>query len=401
MSPEFTGTLSQHTKDDLEWVLTTPVFPAIESAEDFHKERAAQLIRCAIGDNTVPIDVQSVRGWSMALRQPRQYGTKRVLLAGDAAAAFTAHGGFGLNHGIQDAASLAWRLALLLNRPDGDKQAAALVRSYKSERLQVARWTADRARRLVATSDLVLRATGLEPEGFEKLNALSRSFAVNVLPRATARRIFQFLLRLGMKPLSKLMLSGSAGERARKKVALAIDKQREVFLTTGTDLGWSIKHGFVCPEPRPVPTAVHDHEMYCPTTAPGALIPHLWFDEPVAISTRDLVRGAPLTLLALESESARWHDALRSAAMRWGLAIECPAVGTSKGAHFKVDEGAFARTMQIDASGALLVRGDGIVVWRSRKRCTDPVAELRAALTASFNAKELSESSPNQPLEIA
>ena len=63
-------------------------------------------------------------------RQVEQYVHGRVLLAGDAAHVHSPAGGQGMNTGIQDAANLAWKLALVHRGAAG----AGLLATYHAER---------------------------------------------------------------------------------------------------------------------------------------------------------------------------------------------------------------------------------------------------------------------------
>ncbi|RFU81261.1 hypothetical protein TARUN_916 [Trichoderma arundinaceum] len=77
-------------------------------------------------------------------------GAGRVLLAGDAAHVHSVNGGQGLNTGIADAFSLAWRLALVLKSPRLQVGATdKLLRSYDIERRQTAQGVIDVAAALV------------------------------------------------------------------------------------------------------------------------------------------------------------------------------------------------------------------------------------------------------------
>jgi hypothetical protein len=58
-----------------------------------------------------------------------------VFLAGDAAHVHSPFGGHGMNTGVQDAANLGWKLALVLDGTAGD----ALLDTYEAERMPVAR----------------------------------------------------------------------------------------------------------------------------------------------------------------------------------------------------------------------------------------------------------------------
>ncbi|KKP02914.1 hypothetical protein THAR02_04979 [Trichoderma harzianum] len=77
-------------------------------------------------------------------------GAGRVFLAGDAAHVHSVNGGQGLNTGIADAFSLAWRLALVLKSPRLQEGAAGkILRSYDIERRQTAQGVIDVAAALV------------------------------------------------------------------------------------------------------------------------------------------------------------------------------------------------------------------------------------------------------------
>jgi 2-polyprenyl-6-methoxyphenol hydroxylase-like FAD-dependent oxidoreductase len=73
--------------------------------------------------------------WRYNLRMADRYRAGRVLLAGDAAHVHSPFGGHGMNTGIQDAANLGWKLAMVLAGAAGD----ALLDSYEAERMPVAR----------------------------------------------------------------------------------------------------------------------------------------------------------------------------------------------------------------------------------------------------------------------
>lgn len=377
-NPKLVGALTAHTANDEDWVLTTAVLPAIESASQMPAARAMSLVRAAIGDDSIPVELRSVRPWTMALRRAETTRVGRVLLIGDAAAGFSAIGGFGLNHGIQDAASLAWRLQMLFGRDAHSDLLEPLLSSYAIERSESADAHARRTRQLSELSDEVLQATGLDPAGYQKLAGLSGSALAGLLPRRLAGSLFAALMASGLKPLVRLANAGPAGVEVRTRVRRAIDKQHELFVTLGTDLGYALSSGFVCREAHPHPASPHSGTEYWPTTSPGALVPHLWSNvREESLSTRDLARRAPLTLLVNAAECGRWTAALAHLRADWGIEVACPLVGNGTEAQFRINPSTLAAALEIDESGAVLVRGDGIVVWRSRHQCADPSSALR------------------------
>jgi 2,4-dichlorophenol 6-monooxygenase len=388
-NPKVVGALTAHTADDSEWVLTTAVLPAVEAVAEITHDKALAMVHAAIGEPSVPIELMSVRPWTMELRKAESVRSGRALLIGDAAAGFSAIGGFGVNHGIQDAASLAWRLELLIKSGDAKKVRDALLDSYSKERSQSADAHARRTRELSELSNEVLRATGLDPAGFDKLATLSGSILMRALPQAFVKKLFSRLMAGGLKFLVKLSEVSGEGDARRASVRRAIEKQREVFVTLGTDLGHALSVGFVCPEQHPHPRSVNEHTEYWPTTSPGSLIPHLWSDQNgLDISTRDIARQEPLSLLAQASEQRLWLRALSAINDIWGIRVACPVMDDSDEADFRIAPAALAQALEIEEGGAVLVRGDGVVVWRTRRRCANPAEAITEVFSRLLSSNQ-------------
>ncbi len=77
-------------------------------------------------------------------------GTGRIFLGGDAAHVHSVNGGQGLNTGIADAFSLAWRVAMVVRQPVLEKSATRdILMSYDVERRSTAQSVIDVAAALV------------------------------------------------------------------------------------------------------------------------------------------------------------------------------------------------------------------------------------------------------------
>lgn len=89
-------------------------------------------------DTTLPLRQEHRLAWSARVRLQHPVASRfregRLLLAGDAAHAYSPTTGQGMNTAIQDAANLGWKLAFAAAWPHG----AVLVDSYKRERRPVA-----------------------------------------------------------------------------------------------------------------------------------------------------------------------------------------------------------------------------------------------------------------------
>ncbi|MER5843029.1 MULTISPECIES: FAD-dependent oxidoreductase [Streptomyces] len=117
------------------------------------------------------------------------------------------------------------------------------------------------------------------------------------------------------------------------------------------------------------------------TGEPGTRAPHLWLDrDGVRISTLDLYERS-LVLLTGESGGAAWHTAAAQAAQRLRVPLDAYRIGTGPAADLTPDGDAdWARAHGVTGDGAVLVRPDGFVAWRSEGAAADPATVLREAV---------------------
>ncbi|MFI8229399.1 FAD-dependent oxidoreductase [Streptomyces sp. NPDC085900] len=119
------------------------------------------------------------------------------------------------------------------------------------------------------------------------------------------------------------------------------------------------------------------------TGEPGSRAPHMWVrhhDE--RISTLDLYEKS-LVLLSGAGEPGGWHEAAVRLAAQTPVPVESYRVGSGPDAELVPEEGAdWAQCHGTEAGGAVLVRPDGFVAWRSPGPVPDPQSTLRQVLTA-------------------
>lgn len=101
-----------------------------ESVQDFTPTKVTDLIRIALDDPELDVDIQSVQAWEIAARIADRFRDGRVFLAGDAAKVTPPTGGMGGNTAVGDGYDLAWKLADVLTGAAGP----ALLDSYEAER---------------------------------------------------------------------------------------------------------------------------------------------------------------------------------------------------------------------------------------------------------------------------
>ena len=145
---------------------------------DISPERCIALVRSAIGVPDIDVEIEDVAIWKAVAECADAYRAARVFIAGDAAHVVPPTGGFGGNTGVQDAANLAWKLAMVLKGEAGE----ALLDSYEAERRPVGVLTVEQAYaryvRRVTPEEVTPETPALRDELTMELGQFYRSGAV-------------------------------------------------------------------------------------------------------------------------------------------------------------------------------------------------------------------------------
>ena len=153
----------------------------------------------------------------------------------------------------------------------------------------------------------------------------------------------------------------------------------EQYATLGMTLGVSYDSAAVVPDGTPVPEIANPVTDYVPAARPGSRAPHAWLQRNgERISTVDLFDTA-FTLLA-GAFGQRWRDAAAMASRDLGVPLAACTVG--QGGDLDDEDGTWAQLSGIGPDGAVLVRPDGHVAWRSAAAGTEPQAKLIRVLKA-------------------
>jgi putative polyketide hydroxylase len=130
-----------------------------------------------------------------------------------------------------------------------------------------------------------------------------------------------------------------------------------------------------------LPVAVDDPVTeYLPSARPGSRAPHVWLKRgSEQISTIDLF-GPHFVLLAGRDGDA-WRRAAQGIGTSWPPLI---AFTVGKDGDLGDPDGNWHDAYGVDTDGAVLVRPDGHVAWRSRSGAPNPLEVLRNALDCLF-----------------
>jgi 2-polyprenyl-6-methoxyphenol hydroxylase-like FAD-dependent oxidoreductase len=129
-------------------------------AEGITNARAAELVRDAVGDPALDVNIIDVAQWVAVCRAAETFQQGRIFIAGDAAHTMTPTGGFGGNTGIQDAHNIAWKLTHVLRGLAEPR----LLDTYDQERQPAGMQAIEQAyNRYVTRSDPDLGTEGMKP----------------------------------------------------------------------------------------------------------------------------------------------------------------------------------------------------------------------------------------------
>lgn len=269
--------------------------------------RVSAWVRAAVGVADVPVEVRSVGTWRMNVAVAERFVHGRIVLCGDAAHQFPPTGGLGVNTGLQGMHNAMWKLALLVRGVAGP----ALLDTYDEERREPARRTAE--------------------QSYEN---------------------FQNVTRLGMS-IYGLGETGLTPEQV-------LHETRRYGNHLGVEFGTHFSSSAVVPDGTVTPPVADDYSDYVASATPGARAPHVWLGPDRAISTVDLVGHGGFTVLTGPA-GERWRTAADVLRTERGIPVATFVVG-SVGLD---DDGSFLDAYGLREDGAVLVRPDGYVAWRS------------------------------------
>jgi 2,4-dichlorophenol 6-monooxygenase len=335
-----------------EWALGFPRMPF--DPERFDDEAAADEVRKILGVADLAVSVRCVSEWAVEGVLSERYRVGRVFLAGDAAHRHPPTTGLGLNTGVQDAHNLAWKLALAVSGRAGDK----LLDTYEAERRPVGAFNVEWALNAFFNHMLLeMGVVAVHPNNLTEVQTPGHVIGA----------------------VQALFADSPNGRMRRDRLATVFGTQGMEFFAQDVELGFVYDSAAIVADGTKAPTRSADGQHYTPCSRPGHRAPHCWLDrEGVRVSTHDLT-GADATFVLLARDFA-WRAAAEAAAKATGASVTCVVVG--RGGDVLDAEARWADLSGVQADGAVLVRPDNMVGWRSAAMPADAGAALTEALRA-------------------
>ena len=337
-----------------EWVLHFP--PGVLVGE----QDIVAGIREVLGLPDLELTLLHVTRWTVEGVLAERYRVGRVLLAGDAAHRQPPTVGLGLNTGIQDAHNLAWKLAAVLAGRAHDN----LLDTYEAERRPVGKHNVDWAMSAAAHHQAILDAIGL-------------GHRVPQQRRASA--------------FSGYFESSPIGAATRARAAEILDTHRGGCQAHDAEIGFAYEEGAVIPDGSQPPPRTPLRDVYSPTTRPGHVLPHAWIErDGRRLSTHDLTGTSTSFTLLTGAKGTPWAKAATQVAEKFSVPIFTVAIGA--GAEYSDPDGRWTAVRQVTDEGAILVRPDNHVAWRSLRGEENPAEALGNAISRILDSNaELTE----------
>jgi 2,4-dichlorophenol 6-monooxygenase len=341
MGPERWGPDSEEWVIHLQYLVGDP-----RAASD---EAVLADLRAGLGIPDLPMQIHKISRWTVDAVLASSFREGRVFLVGDAAHRHPPTGGLGLTSAIHDAHNLCWKLAAVL----ADQAGAPLLDTYEAERRPVVARNAQRSLENAVNHLAIVASAGVSPEQGAEEN------------REALRRVW----------------SGEPRDADHRSTVLAgIRRQSMEFNEHNVEYGFAYESAAIVPDGTPEPENPDDIRIQIPSTRPGSPLPHAWIEDvdgerrPI----KELVRPGAFLVIAGEDGTA-WCEAAKQVAGELDLPLEAVRIGHLDGDLFD-PRCAWLRRREFGPEGAVLVRPDRFVAWRSMGAVEEPAEVLRRAL---------------------
>ncbi len=309
---------------------------------------ATQIVRNLVGVPDLDVEITGTSLWGNNEMYATHLQSGRVFCAGDAIHRHPPSNGLGSNTSVQDSYNLAWKLASVLR----GEASPSLLETYSVERAPVARQIVLRANQSGREFGALFDALGITPGQDE------------AAMQATIE---------GRKDDSE------EGRVKRARITEAMALKNYEFNAHGVEMGQHYVSQAVVGDGTERPAPTRDPELYFEqSTVPGGRLPHAWVgDSAHKVSTLDLVPYGRFGLLTGVTGRG-WADAAAKVAAELGIELDVVVIGPGQPVTDLYFD--WERLRGVQESGAVLIRPDKHVAWRSDALPDDAETQLLGVL---------------------
>ncbi|KAL2060829.1 hypothetical protein VTL71DRAFT_8881 [Oculimacula yallundae] len=310
----------------------------------FDREALPGRIRQLLKLPNLEMEVINISSWVLDRVLADKYRVGNVFVAGDAAHRRPPTTGLGLNTSIEDAYNISWKLAAVVK---GFAE-PSLMDTYEEERRPIGLRNCD---------------WGL----FTFTNFAIPQAAVGLIPGAEEHNRQRFI---------KIFEDTPYGRSALHQIDRAFKTQDIEYSAHDIELGFRYESSAIVSDGTAVPEEDPAGQKYTPTTRPGHRLPHAWIEDKTrnVISTLDLIRpGETNFTLVTDERGGMWVKAAQNISMTASLKIGTAMIRSPGNQHAPVDSFDFydyqdqwASLRGFNDGGAILIRPDNFVAWRSQ-----------------------------------
>ena len=300
----------------------------------YDESKLVPRIRKLLKIPNLDIKVHTINHWIIERVLANKFREGRVFIGGDAAHRHPPTTGLGLNTAIEDANNLSWKLAWALR---GTADAGRILETYDSERRTVAKRNCDWGLFTFVNTHVINATIGLI-QGDEEGN------------KAKFEQLFE---------------DSEWGRTFLAQTRRIADSQEVEFSAHDLELGFRYDNGFHIADGSEPPEQDPLGQKYIPATRPGHRLPHAWLEDKDGqiLSTHDLV-GKDASLLVITGlGGGEWRSAVEKSSLHKSVRIIVAQIGQN--AQYLDRDDNWEKNRGIKEDGAILVRPDNFVAWRS------------------------------------